>query len=580
MNYKPIKGNLSNDFGFKLVNGIIQDKTKVYCLHCSKEFAYSGSVTSLKYHRDNKHPSTRHRKRGHQEDQEAVIIEAKKQKSIEDYCNKPISASKKKEITNALTNWIVTNCRPINIVTDDGLQEVLRLATGCDTYELPSRPTISKRLISIYDEHKMAMKKSFEEVEFISLTGDFWSSISNHSYLGVTAHFIDKNWDFKDTVLDVQISTTRHTAQLCSEAFSHVVDNWNIREKIQFICTDNAANITLGITLGNFKNLRCAAHTIQLSIQKGLEVASVDKVLGKCRKIVGHFKHSPSNQRELDKIQTSLGHNMMKLQQDVETRWNSTLIMISSLIKCKEALRNYLKDSTKFYLPENDWAIIEKLEVILQPCREVTELLGGSKYVTSSVVLPAFKYLKSKMVIDEDEPGYISRFKAMLVDDLKNRMSSWPYINIYRIATALDPRFKSLGCMNESDRSNTWNELISMLQPLTDDSNLNRNSTQKRKFSFGPSQNIVTTIDHELSVYKSLPEVDDDFADPCKWWSLHSLQFPRLSVIARRYLSSPATSVPSERVFSKAGIIVNKLRNSLHPDNVNRLVCLNSWLNK
>jgi hypothetical protein len=49
-------------------------------------------------------------------------------------------------------------------------------------------------------------------------------------------------------------------------------------------------------------------------------------------------------------------------------------------------------------------------------------------------------------------------------------------------------------------------------------------------------------------------------------WSMqphHSDKYSRLSVLARRYLAIPSTSVPSERIFSAAGLIVTKLRNRL-----------------
>ena len=36
--------------------------------------------------------------------------------------------------------------------------------------------------------------------------------------------------------------------------------------------------------------------------------------------------------------------------------------------------------------------------------------------------------------------------------------------------------------------------------------------------------------------------------DPVKWWKTYSVQLPFLSLIARKYLCIPATSVPSESV--------------------------------
>ena len=58
------------------------------------------------------------------------------------------------------------------------------------------------------------------------------------------------------------------------------------------------------------------------------------------------------------------------------------------------------------------------------------------------------------------------------------------------------------------------------------------------------------------------------------WWAENKLQFPTLSQLARRLLALPATSVPSERAFSKAGHIVCRRRARLAPSNVDKLVFL------
>ena len=46
-------------------------------------------------------------------------------------------------------------------------------------------------------------------------------------------------------------------------------------------------------------------------------------------------------------------------------------------------------------------------------------------------------------------------------------------------------------------------------------------------------------------------------ANALEWWQAHCQEFKKLSRLSKKYLCVPATSVPSERLFSKAGELVS-----------------------
>ena len=73
--------------------------------------------------------------------------------------------------------------------------------------------------------------------------------------------------------------------------------------------------------------------------------------------------------------------------------------------------------------------------------------------------------------------------------------------------------------------------------------------------------------------------LDADDGDALDWWRNNERKFSLLSVLARKYLCIQSTSVPSQRVFSTAGHIVNAKRASLLPENVNMLIFLSQNLN-
>lgn len=81
----------------------------------------------------------------------------------------------------------------------------------------------------------------------------------------------------------------------------------------------------------------------------------------------------------------------------------------------------------------------------------VTELLGGEAYVSCSVVLPAFFHLDCVMDITDDDPADVVKFKTAFQKDLAARRANanetW-----FKVATALDPRFKDLKCLPRQQR--------------------------------------------------------------------------------------------------------------------------------
>lgn len=62
--------------------------------------------------------------------------------------------------------------------------------------------------------------------------------------------------------------------------------------------------------------------------------------------------------------------------------------------------------------------------------------------------------------------------------------------------------------------------------------------------------------------------------DPLKYWQKLRLAYPSLNKIAMRYLSIVGTSVPSERLFSKAGAIKMDNRSRLSGEHLNQLLFL------
>jgi len=149
------------------------------------------------------------------------------------------------------------------------------------------------------------------------------------------------------------------------------------------------------------------------------------------------------------------------------------------------------------------------------------------------------------------------------------------------ITTFLDPRFKNFDWCS----GNGKDEAKELVQELYNDArtDLSRNSISS----------IISSSDDDDDIFKALKGketnvrgVDDEVAlylqqkqirlkdDPLKWWLVNEVTLPILAQIARKYLSIPAASVPSERLFSDAGNHISARRTRLSPELVNKMLFL------
>ena len=65
-----------------------------------------------------------------------------------------MSKSETDRLTNVLAKWVAVNCRPINIVEDEGLTDVLQTASNDPTYKSPCRTTVMIKISKMCDGEK------------------------------------------------------------------------------------------------------------------------------------------------------------------------------------------------------------------------------------------------------------------------------------------------------------------------------------------------------------------------------------------------------------------------------------------
>ena len=56
------------------------------------------------------------------------------------------------------------------------------------------------------------------------------------------------------------------------------------------------------------------------------------------------------------------------------------------------------------------------------------------------------------------------------------------------------------------------------------------------------------------------------------WWKQHQVEFPNVALMARQYLSCPASSASVERLFSSVGVVYADKRKSAGADTLESIM--------
>ena len=222
----------------------------------------------------------------------------------------------------------------------------------------------------------------------------------------------------------------------------------------------------------------------------------------------------------------------------------------------------------------------------------------GEKYVTSSAFIPILKLLSDDILKEKEEDTTLTNdIRSYILADLSQRNLQTEVVELLQISSFIDPRFK-LKYLDDDEAENAITQVCSdsveILSQSTESSSsqssaasatTNLQQPAKKRRTLGSLLKSDDTNDNatplspeqkafnEIEKYKAEEPLDPD-DDPLKWWKEHSKKYPILSRVCKKYLAIPATSSPSERLFSRAGNITTPLRNSLKPAKVDMLTFL------
>ena len=273
--------------------------------------------------------------------------------------------------------------------------------------------------------------------------------------------------------------------------------------------------------------------------------------------------------------------------------------MLERFVEIKTAVVIFLNDRNDSQITGYEWDLATELVEALRPLYIFTTEVSTEKHCSVSKVIPITYLLMNCYKTSPNDMTLIGEFKREIYSSVLKRLGSWVEDKeVCAVATLLDPRYKTRGFFSGDDKVDSAKIMLKQgarkygLLPEP-----NNDQVQNEVQVPGPSKSVPDvwnafvqkaereernpvprnqdSLDNELEKY--LRDAREDLStDPFDYWVKTGKNvYPTLFQLVKRYLIVPATSVPSERVFSRAGLVLSKLRSQLGPESVNMLIVLN-----
>jgi len=505
---------------------------------------------------------------------------------------KPLGKERQTEITRAVTSFISRDLRPMNIIDGQGFKDLVESLEP--RYKIPCRKTITKTCIpQLYQRLVTILKSCLKDVDGYALTFDYWTSYASKSYLTITIHYLDENFQIKHFVLKTPEVYEEHSGDVTAKVILSTLENFglNIQDlKKVWAVSDAASNMKKTAKVLKVPHIVCFAHILHNTLTKSSWYTSEDnkELFNKCRTLIKYFRHSAKNTGLLFQTQKKLVLPERKLKLDVCTRWNSIFEMIQRLIQNRPVLVNLAledKEVSKLMLNDREWGKLMEINEVLSPFKDITEILCSSTFPSISILEPIINNIQNNILKEkENEVIEIQAIKFSILTDFNKRIGEYKDIQpLLRLAALLDPRMKNLFLGSLNAKTKAAQQIIESLKLYDINTSLQEVNLENQQKEIVPTLKMMkfneeklegifgvkhlSTTERDKKEHEVLSYLDENeislINDPLKWWNENKNRYPNVAKLATLILCIPATSVESERIFSKAGLIINASRASL-----------------
>lgn len=344
---------------------------------------------------------------------------------------------------------------PFQTVENPEFQALLKfIHLGPGELEMPSAKTLRRRLRDAVRGQQESQLRDLPEDAKVSLALDCWTSPFQQAFMAITVYFIDRDWNYRELLLGFEPLHGPHTGVNLSDVLLQLLRERQLLDRIFSVTTDNATNnetliralqesLVSSGAIGSRESIvrvPCMAHVIQLCLKqllghiraapKNKEVRSfwsdsqalclrdsiaqgeVAHTLAKASLLISEpsyvditdgvsqirsfavFVNASPQRRDAFLCLQSGGMRLFPLH-DVQTRWNSTFLMLRRARRLRNTIDKYCRDHdySQFKITDVEWRQIDYLVHLTKPFFQFTMALMKTRDVTIHSVFLVYRKL-------------------------------------------------------------------------------------------------------------------------------------------------------------------------------------------
>ncbi len=366
---------------------------------------------------------------------------------------------------------------------------------------ISSLRTLDSRLWQKFRDTISRIQEVCTESEFTTLAFDGWTSCRNEAVLGFMIAYLGSWWQMATKCVGNFEMTGGHSAADVSHVIEEVILKRLARKVPTYFLSDSATVNTLAVWLclgekGDGYWFPCVVHFCQLAMKESIRTflslhenipidddadddydystsnlrtqwisptfsrGTFSRTPSTCRSIKTAIKRVHQYSNLFEECQRQIDVNV-GIKGDVVTRFDSTLIMLDSVLRNKNVLqrmqdvgkKNGKKCPSQFHLSADDLRLIGNIFTILQPVQNVTKNSSSSQSWIGEVlplIASTIEQVREMEFTSDARPLQLSLLEALTdwMRMLLNIETELSHTGIYRLQNTVPSEFSIAAYLN------------------------------------------------------------------------------------------------------------------------------------